>query len=438
MDNEIVVKCKLVIVGGGSSGLMTAACAIKYGKILGSDILILEKNNELGKKLKISGGGRCNIFNAEYDTQLLLNNYGQNKKYLYSAFESFDAVKSREFFKELGIDVKIEDRKRAFPISEKAVDVFDSLYNFLLLNKVNIICNASNIDLVTQENTIKSIKFKSLKDLVYKEFVADKYVLATGGYSHPETGSTGDGFRLMEKLGTIKINTPNPSIVPLISPLTWVHSLSGKVVENIKITIKVDNVKKKVIKNTDNTETKNRILFTHFGLSGPTILNNSKYINDCLSEGQVDLCLDLFPDLDDRQMDKFLLRVFDENKNKKIKNILNEIYEGNILEIILSSVCANLDLEKQVNDIKKEERKILIQILKNIKIKITGLSGYEKAIIADGGVDCSEINFKDMTLKKISNLAVTGDMIDISRPSGGYSLQLCWTTGFLAAKLNQL
>jgi predicted Rossmann fold flavoprotein len=429
---------KLIIIGGGSSGLMTVVCAIKYGGISGGEILIIEKNSEMGKKLKISGGGRCNIYNAEYDTQLLLNNYGENKKYLHSIFEKFNATHSRQFFQELGLETKVEDRKRAFPVTDSALDVFNSMYKFILENKVNIILNTNVKSFeLNSEGKVESVKVKvNNKEEI---FIAKKYVLATGGYSHPETGSTGDGFRALEELDmevkypcSIKINKPNPSLVPLVSPDKWIHNLSGKVIENIKITIKVDGLKRKVIKHTENIETKNRILFTHFGLSGPTILNNSKYINSCLSEGEVTIHLDLFPTLDERELDTFLLRVLDENKNKQIKNILNQIYGGNVLESILGQFIPELDLTKQVNDIRVSERKQLIELLKNIKINISGLSGYDKAIIADGGVDCSQVNFEDMTLRKIPNLAVTGDMLDISRPSGGYSLQLCWTTGYVA------
>jgi predicted Rossmann fold flavoprotein len=224
--------------------------------------------------------------------------------------------------------------------------------------------------------------------------------------------------------------------------------LSGKTVENIKLTFYVDGIKKKVIKSSKekdldinnistykNSVENNRILFTHFGLSGPTILNNSKIISDWMHEGEVSLLIDLFPELDEKGLDDFLLNIFDNNKNKIFKNILNEIYSGNILEEIFldkNNNLSDIDLNKEVNMISKSERRKLVNVFKNLKVNITGLMGFDKAIIADGGVECAEVNFENMSLKRLSNMRVTGDMINITRPSGGYSLQLCWTTGYVA------
>jgi predicted Rossmann fold flavoprotein len=264
-----------------------------------------------------------------------------------------------------------------------------------------------------------------------------------GGYSHPETGSTGDGFKLLKDFG-IKITEPVPSLVPVSVANDWVKKLSGKTIENIKLTFFIDGVKKKIIKN--NLETKNRILFTHFGLSGPTILNNSKYISDWMHEGEVSLSIDLFPEMDEKVLDNYLLNIFDNNKNKIFKNILNDIYTGNILEDIFldEKFCIENNFVKnekssnflntEVHSISKADRRKLVNIFKNLKINITGLMGYDKAIIADGGIDPNEINWENMSLKRYSNLRVTGDMINISRPSGGYSLQLCWTTGYVAGR----
>lgn len=433
-----------IIIGGGASGMMAAVCASQNNQ----RVLIFEKNKNLGEKLKITGGGRCNIFNAEEDIRILLNNYGENSKYLFSPFSKFGMPESKVFFEDLGIEVKVEDRKRAFPKSEKALDVFNVLEKEIIKNNVEVKSCAVVEEIVVENNLVKGVKIKDDKNI----YVAKKYILATGGYSHPETGSTGDGFKFLKNLNLgIDILEPTPSLVPVTVSNNWVKKLTGKTVENLKMTFFVDGIKKKVLKYTSpltqstkegeqvpnykNAVAGNRILFTHFGLSGPTILNLSKAISDWLKEGEVILSLDLFPQFDEKEFDKFLLNIFENHKNSEFRNALSKIYPGNILgEIFLDCDISHI-LNKQINDIRVEERKFIRETLKNLKIHITGLMGFDKAIIADGGVNVSEINFENMSLKKIPNLHITGDMLNISRPSGGYSLQLCWTTGYLAGKV---
>lgn len=409
-----------IVVGGGASGMFAGIFASHKGSVL-----IIEKNQNLGEKLKITGGGRCNIFNKEEDLKKLLSNYSDFSKYLYSPFSKFGIYETEEFFKKIGIEIKVEDRKRAFPKSEKAIDVFNALKHELENNKVEIKCGSQIEKILLEGENVVGVKIKG-EDKIY---TAKKYILATGGYSHPETGSTGDGFKFLKSLDLgIKISDPAPSLVPISVSNTWVKNLSGKTVEDIKLTFFVDKEKKKVLKPKESA--RNRVLFTHFGLSGPTILNNSKNISDWLKEGDVNIFIDLFPTKDEGELGKYLLDIFDRNKNKDFKNILNEIYPGNILEEIFNEEVELLN--KKVNDVRVEERKRIIQALKNLKVEVTGLMGFDKAIIADGGVDVSEVNFENMSLKKIPNLFVTGDMLNISRPSGGYSLQLCWTFGYIA------
>ncbi len=457
----------VIIIGGGASGMIAGVNASlphptsPYKGEEKCKVLIIEKNKCMGEKLKISGGGRCNIFNDEEDVRILLSNYGENQKYLHTPFSKFGLKETKDFFKNIGIDTKVEDRKRAFPKSEKAADVFKALEKKLIENKVEIKLNSSVENILVEEiaghKKVIGIKIKG-DEKIYK---AEKYILATGGYSHPETGSTGDGFKFLQNLG-ISISEPIPSLVPVAVSNNWVKKLTGKTVENLKMTFFVDNIKKKILKYKKSLETENlnyknavannRILFTHFGLSGPTILNNSKDISDWLKEGEVILSLDLFPQYDEKQFDKFLLSIFEENKNAGLQTILKKIYPGNILgEIFLGQgphptspfrggevQSAYSFLSKQVNDIRVEERRFIRETLKNLKINITGLMGFDKAIIADGGVNVGEVNFENMSLKKIPNLFVTGDMLNITRPSGGFSLQLCWTTGFIAGSQNKI
>ncbi len=413
-----------IVIGGGASGMFAAIFAAKDGE----KVLLIEKNKVMGAKLKISGGGRCNILNAETDKQKLLVNYGQAAKYLQNPFAKFGVEETIKYFSSIGIDIKIEDRKRAFPKSERALDVFKALEAELVKNNVEIKASSTVEKIIARNGKVDGIKILYDTNI----YTAKKYILSTGGYSHPETGSTGDGFNFLKEQ-KINIDEATPSLVPIAVKENWVKSLSGKTIENLKITFLVDGTKRKIIKG--NSESKNRILFTHFGLSGPTILNNSKLIADLLHEGSVTLSMDLFPEKNEKEIDDLLLSVFDKNKNKILKNILNDIYAGNILEEIFldkESLLGQIDINREVNDIKKDERKTIGKVLKSLTVSVESLMGFDKAIIADGGVDMDEVNFENMSLKKIENLHVTGDMLNISRPSGGYSLQLCWTTGYVS------
>lgn len=438
----------IVIIGAGASGLF-AASNIKDKKVL-----IIEHNNEIGKKLKITGGGRCNIFNADYDIKSFLKNYSEAEKYLYTPFSIFSVQNTKEYFENIGIKIKVEDRNRAFPISEKASDVYEALYKKALENKVEFRLNTKLIDIILKDNNedkneknneknnennlkeINYIKVLNLKTNNEEKIKAKKYILATGGISHPYTGSTGDGFKILKKLN-IDIKEASSDLVPIIIEDSWIKKISGKTLKDVKLTFFVDDEKVKVINNkTTNTDQNINILCTHFGLSGPSIINNSKNIKEWLQEGNVTCSIDLFKDKNEKDLDNHILNIFDNNKNKKLKNILNEIYPNNILEEIFLDENNNLDdidLEQEVNNIKKSERRKIVNVLKNLKIKIINLMPPENSIVANGGVELSEINFKDFSLLKIPNLHVTGDLLNITRPSGGFSLQLCWTSGYLAS-----
>lgn len=407
----------------------------------GKKVLIVEKNKDLGAKLKITGGGRCNIFNAEYDVRALLKNYGPAEKYLYAPFSVFGVAQTEAFFKELGIDIKVEDRKRAFPKSEKATDVCATLVRELEKNGVEIRLKSSVERILFENNAVSGVQIKNDPQV----YVAAKYILATGGYSHPETGSTGDGFAFLKNVPGVSVHEASPSLVPVSVSDAWVKRLSGKAIENIKITFFVDGVKKKVLKykppvgtaedaeKHKNAVALNRVLCTHFGLSGPTILNTSKEISNWLKEGRVEAVFDLFPQYDEKQLDTHILSMFEGHKNMMLKNALNTLYPGNIIqEILLDMPGGKALLDTKVHSITVAQRKHVIQTIKNVRVHIDALMGFDKAIIADGGVVVHDVDFDTMALKKVPNLYVTGDMLNINRPSGGYSLQLCWTTGFIA------
>ena len=406
-------KYDVIVVGGGASGLMSAGRAAERDL----RVLILEKNKKLGEKLKITGGGRCNITNAEFDTRLLLKNYGEGEQFLYSPFAQFGVKETFSFFQSLGLPIVVQARKRAFPSSEKALDVYLALEKYIKKGNVEI-KTASPVTRVFGDGE-KITKVSCGKN----EYEAKSFVFSTGGISHPETGSTGDGFEWLRYLGH-SVATPTPTIVPLATSDKWGHDLAGVSLSFMKITFFVDG--KKSFSKTG------KLLFTHFGLSGPLVLNSASKVGDLLHTGHITAKIDAYPDTDLGSLEKKIIKVFDANKNKMLKNIFGEIVPEGTSASILSILKDEIEGDTKVHNVTKEQRKIIVNTLKSLPITITGLMGYDRAVISDGGVALSEIDMKTMQSHKIKNLFITGDLLHISRPSGGYSLQLCWTTGYIA------
>ncbi len=402
----------VIVVGGGASGMMAASVCAHNGK----KVLLLEKNRELGKKLKITGGGRCNITNAEYDNRVLLKNYGEAEQFLYSSFSQFGVKETFDYFEKRGLPLSVQARKRAFPHTEKALDVFKVLEKDLKTSGVAIKTNSPVTKILKENKKITGIQTGKEK------YTAHSYILATGGNSHPETGSTGDGFNWLKGIGHA-VKSPTPTIVPIKVEDEWIKTLSGISVPNMKITFCV-NGKKEFSKT-------GKLLFTHFGLSGPLILNSAGKVGDLLEEGAVTARIDLFPENDESRLEKKILKLFDDNKNKMFKNVLGELLPNGTTKAILS-LLSSLDPDTKVHSFSRDARKHLIATLKALPVTITGLMGFDRAVVADGGVDLSEIDTKTMRSKKFENLFITGDLLHINRPSGGFSLQLCWTTGFIA------
>ena len=404
----------LAVIGGGPSGMMAAGTAASHGL----SVILIEKNDSLGKKLLITGGGRCNLTNAEFDNKKFLSKFKDDSKFLFSPFSKFSVKDTLNFFNGCGMKTKVEVGNRVFPMSNSSKSVFDVMVNYLKENKVTILTSSPIISLGTEKDKVTQINLKDKTTIK-----ARSYILATGGKSHKETGSTGDGFKWLEKIGHTIIEQ-GASLVPIKAYDTWVHSLSGLSLENIKLTTYLDNKKQnKFI---------GKILFTHFGLSGPMILNMSKEISELLKYGEVEIELDLMPKVDLGTLDKNLQEVLKNNQNKKIKNSLSEIVHPRLAPIILD--ISKIEKDKPVNILTKSERLLLVRLIKGLKIKIIGLMGEEKAIITSGGLDLKEVDFKSMSSIKYPNLFVVGDILNIDRPSGGYSLQLCWTTGFVAGE----
>ncbi len=403
----------VIVIGGGASGMTAAGRAGALGK----KVLLIEKNKLLGEKLRISGGGRCNITNATYDVREFLDYYGKAAPFLFSAFSQFGVKDTFTFFESLGLPLVVQARNRAFPHTEKAIDVVNALTNYMKKGKVTVLTGTPVKRITHEDGKITGV-------VTAKEtFTAKNYILSTGGVSHPETGSTGDGFKWLSGLGH-EVKDPTPTIVPIAVSEDWVHMLSGVSLSFMKITFFLDD--KKVFSKTG------KILFTHFGLSGPLILNSAVKVGEMLQGGKVTAKIDAYPDTEIGTLDKTLIKKFDGFKNKMLKNILKEIVPEGMSPAIELILSRSIDLNTKVHSITKEERRIIVDTLKALPITVTNLMGYDRAVVADGGITLEDLDTKTMRAKKFSNLFITGDLLDITRPSGGFSLQLCWTTGFVA------
>ena len=402
----------VLVIGGGPAGMMAAGRAAECG----ARVLLLEKNASLGVKLLITGGGRSNVTNAEFDRNIFLGKFKDATKFLFSPLSRFGVQDTLDFFEKHGMPTKIEAEKRVFPVSNSAQSVWDVLVGYMRQGKVVVRSNAEVASLETKEGRVIGVRLKSGEVVE-----AESYILATGGKSRPETGSTGDGFRFLKRIGHTVIK-PNPALVPLRVRETWVHSLSGMSLSEAKITV-FQNGKKQESKS-------GKILFTHFGLSGPLALNMSKGIGEFLQYGEVTISVDLMPKVSVGDLDKQVQALFEGQKNKQVKNSLDGFVQALCIPVILG--LANIDGETPVHSVSREERRALVHIVKNLPLTVIGLLGEDKAIVTSGGVALEEVDFQSMRSRLYPNLYIVGDVLNIDRPSGGYSLQLCWTTGFVA------
>jgi len=410
---SVETKYDLIVVGGGASGLMAAGRAAERGK----RVLLLEKNKKVGEKLRISGGGRCNITNAELDPRTFLRVYGKAEQFLYSLFSQFGVKDTFSFFESRGLPLVVQARKRAFPSTEKAEDVLKVLYAYVRGGGVTIQTNSPVTNIHTAKGRITGVSSGS------NMYHANEYLFSTGGISHPETGSTGDGLMWLSDLGHA-VQKSTPTIVPLSVKEEWSKKLSGVALSFMKITFFVEGRK--------SFSLKGKVLFTHFGLSGPLILNSAHKVADLLHAGQVTATIDPYPDTDLGAFERKIIAVFDKNKNKTLKNILKELMPDGTERGISTLLSEKIDITKKVHSITKAERKEIVRILKALPLTITGLMGFDRAVVADGGVALTEIDMRTMRSKKVANLYITGDLLHINRPSGGFSLQLCWSTGYVA------
>lgn len=417
------IKADVVVIGGGPAGIMAAGRAAELGR----SVLLLEKNKTLGKKLLLTGGGRCNLTNNISDTRAMLAKYKDSGQFLFSAFSQFGVKDTLKFFNERGVATKEEAGGRVFPVSNKAQSVLDALVQYMKEGGVEIrtgvAVDALSIDKLTKDIHIRLEELPA-GEAGGTEIMAKSCVVATGGISRPETGSTGDGFKWLKKLGHKIINN-DFALVPIALKDEWAKKLSGLTLEDIKLTVFLNGQKQKKF-----GKQKGKLLFTHFGVSGPTVLNMSKDIGELLEEGEIIIGLDLFPKLDHGALKQKLQTLLVAESNKKLKNTLSSIVPSALASALLE--MADIDGETANHSVRSEERTKLVALMKNIPLHIEGLLGADKAIVSSGGAALEEVNFKTMQSRLIPNLYIVGDALNINRPSGGYSLQLCWTTGFVA------
>lgn len=402
---------RVIVIGGGPAGMFASYFAAKSGH----QVFLLEKNEKLGKKLYITGKGRCNITNAA-DMEELFEAVVSNRKFLYSAFYSFDNQSVMDFFHEYGLETKIERGNRVFPVSDHSSDVIKTLEKALKEVGVSILLNTKVKELLIYEKAVQGV---ALCDGT--KMMADNVVVATGGFSYQSTGSDGDGYRFAENSGH-RLIPRTPSLVPFNIKENWVKELQGLSLKNVAI--EITEGKKTVYSDFG------EMLFTHFGVSGPMILSASASIKPELFQKELVLHLDLKPALDMEQLDKRLLRDFEENKNRQYKNSLNKLLPATLIPVFLEN--SRVDPEKRVNEITKEERLSIMSTLKNMTMTIEGLGGFNEAIITKGGVSVKDINPSTMESKLISKLYFCGEVLDLDAYTGGFNLQIAWSTGYLA------
>ncbi|MBU1045653.1 NAD(P)/FAD-dependent oxidoreductase [Patescibacteria group bacterium] len=403
----------VAVVGAGPAGMIAAGRAGE----LGAKVILLEKNKKPGRKLILTGKGRGNLANAEFNLNKLVENYGKNGKFLFHSFSVFGPGKVIDFFEKLGAKTKIERGKRVFPASDKAEDILKALIKYLLKGRVKIAYNSEVTGIECRKNRIQKL---ILKD---KEIFAKKYIFCTGGKSYPLTGSTGDGFKWAEDLGH-KIEELSPALVPLKIKESWAWELQGLGLKNVEVSAWQNNKKQ--------GSAFGECLFTHFGLSGPIILDISRKIGELLKNGKVKIAIDLKPALGLVKLDERLKRDFQKYRNKSFKNSLNDLLPRGLISIVVK--MSKLNPEKKGNSVTKEERHRLAKILKNLEMTAEGLLGFDSAIVTKGGVSLKEIDSRTMKSKIIDNLYFAGEIIDVDGPTGGFNLQLCWSTGFLAGE----
>lgn len=411
----------VVVVGGGPAGMIAGITSAEEG----NNVILVEKNSSLGNKLKITGKGRCNL-TFDGDEEKFRNNIVNNSKFMYSSFSNFNNKDVVDFFNKLGVKTKVERGGRVFPVSDSAIEVVNALKNKLKKENVKIKYNSRVVEIITENEKISGVKLEN-----GTEIVCDKCIIATGGKSYSSTGSTGDGYILLEKLGhTIK--EIKPGLVPLKSEDKICKELQGLSLRNVKVSL-IDKTNNKILYSEFG-----EMMFSHFGVTGPVVLsassklNTVKNINEKIKNKQIELVIDLKPALSFEVLDKRIQRDFEKYTNKEFKNSLNDLLPQKLISPIIN--LSKIDKEKKVHQITREQRENLVNIVKNLKINISGFMPLDMAIVTSGGINTKEINPKTMESKIVKGLYIVGELLDVDAYTGGYNLQIAFSTGVAAGK----
>lgn len=427
---------KVIVIGGGAAGMMAAIAAADAG----AEVCLIEKNEKLGKKLYITGKGRCNVTNAG-DMETLFANCVSNAKFLYSAFYGFDNRSMMDFLEKAGCPLKVERGDRVFPVSDHSSDVIAALSRELRRRDVEILLHTQVKEILTdtaeEEQLVRGVLLTD-----GRKVSADCVIIATGGISYPTTGSTGDGYRFAKETGHAFVDT-TPSLVPFNTAEAWCRDIMGLALKNVSV--RLVQGKKELY------EGFGEMLFTHFGVSGPLILSASSYYMKNAEKARkkaakakdgtadaagraekVMLYIDLKPALDIEQLDKRILRDFEENKNKQFKNALNGLFPVKLIPIMIQ--LSGIHPEKKVNEITREERRAFAELIKALPLTVTGVRDYNEAIITRGGVSVKDVNPSTMESKKVKGMYFAGEVLDLDALTGGFNLQIAWSTGYLAGE----
>ncbi len=408
---------QVIVIGGGAAGMLAAYAAAKKGH----QVTLLEKNEKLGKKIYITGKGRCNITNAA-DIETIMSQVVSNPRFLYSALYGFTNQDMIRLLNDAGLETKVERGMRVFPVSDKSSDVIKTLSDLLFKQGVKVYLNKKVESLILKEDPESGEK-QCLGVVTEdgRKRMADVTIVTTGGISYPSTGSTGDGYRFAETAGH-QITALSPALVPFTAEEEWTKELQGLSLRNVSV--QITSGKKKLYSEFG------EMLFTHFGVSGPAILSGSSVCAKHLKKNKLTLHIDLKPALDKEQLDARLLREFKEARNKQISNVLGALYPSSLVPVMLK--ISEIPADKIIHDVTREDRNRLIQNTKDLRITLNGLRGYNEAIVTQGGIKVKEINPTTMESKLVKGLRFAGEVLDLDAFTGGYNLQIAWSTGWAA------
>ena len=404
---------KVIVVGGGAAGMIAAIASAQ----IGNQVTIIEKNEKLGKKIFITGKGRCNVTNA-CEIEDLFKNIISNPKFMYSAIYGFDNHAIMDFFENNGCHLKTERGERVFPVTDHSSDIIQTLQNVIKKLKITLLLNTKVDKIITEDNLVHGVFVNK-----NEKIEADAVIIATGGKSYPLTGSTGDGYEMARNVGH-SITKLSPALVPMQIEEDFCIRLQGLSLKNVNATIEING--KEIYSDFG------EMLFTHYGVSGPLILSGSSYFAKHFRQGTDKgvLSLDLKPALSSEQLDKRILRDFEENKNRQFKNAISGLFPTKMIPIMLE--LSGIDPEKKVNEISKEERLSFVNLIKNWRMTVVRLRDFNEAIITQGGISVKEISPKTMESKLIKGLYFAGEVLDVDALTGGFNLQIAWSTGYLA------